>query len=103
MCFKTGAMLRVMRGMHAGMLRQITMLLCSAAMLVVVRINKLCCHQCPNKQHPLRGIIDMLPPIHVSNELLLDPATNCPTRIGSVLMHGNMLRIACCSGTAIDK
>jgi len=39
-------------------------------------------HTKPNAQHPQGGIIKMEAPIHISNLMLIDPATGKPTRIG---------------------
>lgn len=48
------------------------------------------------------GIIDKEGPIHVSNVMLLDPATNKPTRVRVERSKGIRKRIASKSGNEID-
>ena len=43
-------------------------------------------HSKPTQQNPQGGIIEKEAPINVSNVMLLDPKTNEPTRLGSMLL-----------------
>lgn len=49
---------------------------------IVEGVNMAKKHQKPNAKHPQGGIIEMEAPIHVSNLMLIDPATGEPTKTG---------------------
>jgi large subunit ribosomal protein L24 len=50
----------------------------------------------------LGGIVEMEGPIHVSNVMLIDPASGEPTRVGIKREGGRRVRIAKKSGKEID-
>jgi large subunit ribosomal protein L24 len=48
------------------------------------------------------GVIEKEGPIHVSNVMLVDPASGKPTRVGVVIEDGKRLRVARRSGARLD-
>jgi large subunit ribosomal protein L24 len=47
------------------------------------------------------GVIEKEGPIHVSNVALLDPKERRPTRVGTIVEHGQRLRVARRSGEKV--
>jgi len=69
---------------------------------IVEGVNMVSKHTKPNAQYPQGGIIKKEAPIHLSNLLLMDPATGKPTRIGRIRNEkGKVVRIAKKSGEEI--
>lgn len=69
---------------------------------IVEGVNLVSKHTKPNAKSPNGGIIKKEAPIHISNLMLLDPASGKPTRIGRKLNEaGKMVRISKKSGEEI--
>ena len=65
-------------------------------------VNMVSKHTKPNSKYPQGGIIKMEAPIHISNLMLIDPATGKPTRIGRRLNDkGKLVRYSKKSGEEI--
>ncbi len=63
--------------------------------LLVEGINLSAKHERPTRENPKGGIIHREAPIHISNVMLIDPASQKPTRIGySFLADGTKKRIS---------
>jgi ribosomal protein L24, bacterial/organelle len=58
---------------------------------LVEGINMVSKHTKPNTKAPQGGIIKKEAPIHISNLMLVDPASGKPTRIGKKLNGNNKL------------
>ncbi|MCU0460754.1 MAG: 50S ribosomal protein L24 [Bacteroidales bacterium] len=58
---------------------------------IVESINMVSKHTKPNSKAPQGGIVKKEAPIHLSNLMLLDPASGKPTRIGKKLNEKNKL------------
>lgn len=58
---------------------------------IVEGVNLVSKHTKPNAKHPQGGIIKKEAPIHISNLMLVDPASGKPTRIGRRLNEKNKL------------
>jgi large subunit ribosomal protein L24 len=58
---------------------------------LVESINMVSKHTKPNAKAPQGGIIKKEAPIHLSNLMLVDPASGKPTRIGRRLSENNKL------------
>lgn len=54
--------------------------------VIVEGVNIVKRHSRPTQKVPQGGIIQKEAPIHVSNVMLIDPKTNEPTRVGSVIL-----------------
>lgn len=63
--------------------------------ILVEGINLVAKHERPTRDNPKGGIIHREAPLHISNVMLLDPATQKPTRVGfTFLADGSKKRIA---------
>jgi large subunit ribosomal protein L24 len=72
--------------------------------VVIERINMIKKHQRPTQKIRQGGIIEREGAIHLSNVMLVDPASDKPTRIGmKALADGKKVRVARKSGEIIDK
>ena len=49
---------------------------------IVEGVNMVSRHTKPNSEHPEGGIVKKEAPVHISNLMIVDPATGEPTRIG---------------------
>ncbi len=58
---------------------------------IVEGINMVSKHTKPNAKAPQGGIIKQEAPVHISNLMLIDPASGKPTRIGKRLNDKNKL------------
>ncbi len=58
---------------------------------IVEGLNLISKHTKPNAKAPQGGIIKKEAPIHISNLMLIDPASGKPTRIGRRLNQKNKL------------
>ena len=72
--------------------------------LVVDGVNLIKKHQRPTQKLRQGGIIEREGAIHLSNVMLVDPASDKPTRTGvKTLADGKKVRVAKKSGEHIDK
>jgi len=58
---------------------------------IVESLNMISKHTKPHSKAPQGGIIKKEAPIHISNLMLIDPASGKPTRIGKKLNQKNKL------------
>lgn len=58
---------------------------------IVEGVNMVSRHTKPNAKAPQGGIVKKESPVHISNLMLVDPATGKPTRIGRKLNAKNKL------------
>jgi large subunit ribosomal protein L24 len=58
---------------------------------IVEGLNMISKHTKPNSKAPQGGIVKKEAPIHISNLMLIDPASGNPTRIGKRLNQKNKL------------
>jgi large subunit ribosomal protein L24 len=68
---------------------------------IVEGVNLVSKHTKPNSKAPQGGIIKKEAPIHLSNLMLIDPATGKPTRIGRRLKDNKLVRYSKKSGEEI--
>lgn len=58
---------------------------------IVEGVNMVSKHTKPNAKSPQGGILKKEAPVHISNIMLVDPATGKPTRVGRRLNDKNKL------------
>ena len=58
---------------------------------VVEGVNMVSKHTKPNAKAPQGGIIKKEAPVHISNLMIVDPASGTPTRVGKKLNEKNKL------------
>jgi large subunit ribosomal protein L24 len=69
---------------------------------IVEGVNMMSKHTKPNAKSPNGGIIKKEAPIHISNLMLIDPASGAPSRIGRKLdSKGKLVRYSKKSGEEI--
>jgi large subunit ribosomal protein L24 len=94
----------VIAGKERGKRGRVLRVLPEKNRVVVERINMIKKHQRPTQKLRQGGIIEREGPIHLSNVMLVDPASDRPTRIGMrALADGKKVRLARKSGETIDK
>ncbi|WMJ75243.1 50S ribosomal protein L24 [Cytophagaceae bacterium ABcell3] len=59
---------------------------------IVEGVNIVSKHVKPDASNPNGGIVKKEAPVHISNLMLIDPATNEPTRVGRKLDKNNKLQ-----------
>jgi large subunit ribosomal protein L24 len=104
---KKGDTVRVISGNDKGKDGRILTVYPSKERVLVEGINMRTKHQKPSQESPQGGRTQREMPIHVSNVMPLDPATNEPTRVGRKLIEEGgktrWVRYAKSSGEVLDK
>lgn len=99
-----GDRVRVIRGNHRDAEGTVLRVLRGTRQVVVQGINMRKRHTRPSQQNPEGGIITFEGPIHISNVMLIEPATSEASRIRMrVEPDGLKERIAVKSGNPVPK
>lgn len=99
---KKGDTVIVNSGANKGQQGKVLKVLVSENRAIVEGVNMVSKNMKPNAKYPQGGIIKMEAPIHISNLMLIDPASGKPTRIGRRLNDkGKLVRYAKKSGEEI--
>jgi large subunit ribosomal protein L24 len=99
---KKGDLVYVISGESKGKQGRVLSVQVSKQRAFVEGVNMVSKHTKPNSKHPQGGIIKMEAPIHISNLMLIDPASGKPTRIGRRLNDkGKLVRYSKKSGEEI--
>ena len=94
----------VVAGKERGKKGKVLRVIPEKGRVVVERINIIKKHQKPTQKLRQGGIIEREGAIHLSNVMLVDPASNKPTRVGmKALSDGKKVRVARRSGEMLDK
>jgi large subunit ribosomal protein L24 len=94
----------VVAGKERGKKGKVLRVIPEKGRVVVERINMTKKHQKPTQKLRQGGIIEREGAIHLSNVMLVDPASNKPTRVGmKALSDGKKVRVARRSGEMLDK
>ena len=94
----------VVAGKERGKKGKVLRVIPEKGRVVVERINMIKKHQRPTQKIRQGGIIEREGAIHLSNVMLVDPASDKPTRVGmKALSDGKKLRVARRSGEMLDK
>ena len=94
----------VVAGKERGKKGKVLRVLPEKGRVVVERINMIKKHQRPTQKIRQGGIIEREGAIHLSNVMLVDPASDKPTRDGmKALSDGKKVRVARRSGEMLDK
>jgi len=94
----------VVAGKERGKKGKVLRVIPEKGRVVVERINMIKKHQKPTQKLRQGGIIEREGAIHPSNVMLVDPASNKPTRVGmKALSDGKKVRVARRSGEMLDK
>lgn len=99
---KKGDLVYVISGESKGQQGKVLSVLVSKERALVEGVNMVSKHTKPNSKYPQGGIIKKEAPIHISNLMLIDPATGKPSRIGRKLNDkGKLVRFSKKSGEEI--
>ena len=88
---KKGDFVKVISGVSKGQEGKVLEVIFKKERAIIEGVNMMKKHTKPNSVNPDGGIIEQEAPIHISNLMLIDPATKNPTRIGRKLDDKNKL------------
>jgi len=99
-----GDRVRVIRGNYRDLEGSVLEVLPDQDRVRVEGVNVRKRHTRPSQQDPEGGIISMVAPIHISNVMLIDPASEQPTRVRArVEEDGTKERISVKGGNPIPR
>ena len=82
---KKGDFVKVISGESRGQEGKVLEVIFKKERAIVEGVNMIKKHTKPNSANPDGGIVEQEAAIHISNLMLVDPATKAPTRIGRKL------------------
>ncbi len=82
---KKGDFVKVISGESRGQEGKVLEVVFKKERAIVEGVNMIKKHTKPNSANPDGGIVEQEAAIHISNLMLVDPATKAPTRIGRKL------------------
>ena len=82
---KKGDLVKVISGESKGQEGKVLEVIFKKERAIIEGVNMIKKHTKPNSANPDGGIIEQEAPIHISNLMLIDPATKKPTRVGRKL------------------
>jgi large subunit ribosomal protein L24 len=88
---KKGDTVKVIAGDSKGQQGKVLEILFKTDKAIVEGVNLVSKHTKPNAAHPQGGILKKEAPVHVSNLMLVDPASGKPTRVGRKLNKNDKL------------
>ena len=88
---KKGDLVKVISGESRGQEGKVLDVIFKKERAIIEGVNMMKKHTKPNSANPDGGIVEQEAPIHISNLMLIDPATSKPTRIGRKLNDKNKL------------
>jgi large subunit ribosomal protein L24 len=101
---RKGDTVMVVAGKERGKKGKVLRVIPEKGRVVVERINLIKKHQKPTQKVRQGGIIEREGSIHLSNVMLIDPASVKPPRVGMrALSDGKKVRVARRSGEMLDK
>ena len=99
---KKGDQVQVIAGDSKGQTGKVLKVEVSKQRAIVEGVNLCKKATKPNAQNPLGGLIEKEAPLHVSTQLLIDPKSGKPTKVGRKLnAKGKLVRFAKKSGEEI--
>ncbi len=99
---KKGDLVKVISGESRGQEGKVLEVIVKKDRAIIEGVNMIKKHTKPNSMNPEGGIVEQEAPIHISNLMLIDPATKKATRIGRKLNDkGKLVRYSKKSGEEI--
>ena len=99
---KKGDLVKVISGESRGQEGKVLEVIVKKDRAIIEGVNMIKKHTKPNSANPEGGIVEQEAPIHISNLMLIDPASKKPTRIGRKLNDkGKLVRYSKKSGEEI--
>ena len=104
MKIRKGDRVKVVRGNHKGNEGTVLRVEPEKNRVVIEGVNRRKRHMKPSQTNPEGGIVEFEAPVHASNVMLLDPASDEPTRVrAQVGSDGSRERVAVKSGRVIPR
>lgn len=100
---KKGDTVKVIAGNANGKSGVVLEVLPAKRRVIVEGVNVVTKHIKPSAAKPEGGLTKTEAPIHISNVMLVDPATGEPTRVGRKLVDGKLVRISKKTGDVIKN
>lgn len=101
---RSGDQVQILTGNYKGARGQVLRTIPTKNQVVVEGVNIRKRHQAPSQENPEGGIMTFEAPIHVSNVMLIDPASDEPSRFRvRIDDDGTKERIAVRSGNPIPR
>jgi len=101
---RKGDTVMVVAGKERGKKGKVLRVIPEKGRVVVERLNLIKKHQKPTQKLRQGGIIEREGAIHLSTVMLVDPASDKPTRVGmKALSDGKKVRVARRSGEMLDR
>ncbi|MFM2189910.1 MAG: 50S ribosomal protein L24 [Arcticibacter sp.] len=98
---KKGDTVKVISGESKGQQGKVLEVILESRKVIVERVNLVSKHTRPNAKNTQGGIVKQEAPIHISNVMLVDPASGKTTRVGRKEVDGKLVRYAKKSGEVI--
>ena len=98
---KKGDTVKVIAGESKGQQGKVLEVMLANRKVLVERVNLVSKHTKPNAKNTQGGIVKQEAPIHISNVMLVDPASGNTTRVGRKEVDGKLVRYAKKSGEVI--
>ncbi|MFM7054812.1 MAG: 50S ribosomal protein L24 [Bacteroidota bacterium] len=98
---KKGDTVKVISGESKGQQGKVLEVMLESRKVIVERVNLVSKHTRPNAKNTQGGIVKQEAPIHISNVMLVDPASGKTTRVGRKEVDGKLVRYAKKSGEVI--
>ena len=101
--YKKNDVVQVIAGKYKGKTGKILKLLKDKNAVIVEKINLVKRHTKPTQKDPQGGIIEKEAPLAIAKVMVLDPASNKPSRVGRKrLADGKLVRVVKKSGEMIE-
>jgi large subunit ribosomal protein L24 len=102
---RKGDIVKVTAGRDKGKTGRVLSVDCVRMRCTVEHANMVKRHTRPNPSKNIKGgIVEREGPIHLSNVMIVSPATNKPVRVGHAVMpDGTKVRVGRQCGTTLDK
>jgi large subunit ribosomal protein L24 len=99
---KKGDLVKVISGESRGQEGKVLEVIVKKDRAIIEGVNMIKKHTKPNTANPEGGIVEQEAPVHISNLMLIDPASKKPTRVGRKLNDkGKLVRYSKKSGEEI--
>lgn len=98
---RKGDTVKVISGENKGQQGKVLEVILDSRKVIVERVNLVSKHTKPNAKNTQGGIVKQEAPIHISNVMLVDPASGKATRVGRKSVDGKLVRYAKKSGEVI--
>ncbi len=98
---KKGDTVKVITGESKGQQGKVLEVNLTDRKVIVERVNLVSKHTKPNAQNTQGGIVKQEAAIHISNVMLVDPASGKTTRVGRKTVENKLVRYAKKSGEVI--